>query len=124
MRIADESIDSPPGDDDAEKRKGDRDWCSIARPPGVVEADVADAVQSVVEGDEQERDIDGDEPGILKEAALNDFEREALGRADFGGEVLDPEVHDEQHQQGGARDALQVPVECSAGHFLRGEGDR
>jgi hypothetical protein len=30
--------------------------------------------------------------------------------------VLDPEVHDEEHQEGGAGDALQVPVDCSSGH--------
>jgi hypothetical protein len=30
--------------------------------------------------------------------------------------VLDPKVHDEEHQQGGARDALQVPVEGSSRH--------
>jgi hypothetical protein len=30
--------------------------------------------------------------------------------------VLHPEVHDEQHQQGGARDALQVPFDGSSGH--------
>ena len=68
----------------------------------------------MVEGDEQERDVDGDEPGVLEEAALDDFEREAGGRAHFGGEVLDPEVHDEQHEEGGSRDALQVPVDCSS----------
>ena len=47
--------------------------------PGVVEADVADAVEAVVEGDEQERDVDRDEPRVLEEAALDDFEREAGG---------------------------------------------
>ena len=86
--------------------------------PGVVEADVSDAVEAVVEGDEEERDVDGDEPRVVEEAALDDFEREAGGGAHLGGEVLDPEVHDEQHQQGGACDALQVPVDCAVRTFL------
>ncbi len=84
--------------------------------PGVVEADVADAVEAVVESDEEEPDVDGDEPGVLEETPLDDFEGESFGRAHFGGEVLDPEVHDEQHEQRGARDALQVPVKRSSRH--------
>ena len=95
---------------------GDRDRGAKACSPGVVETDVADAVEAVVEGDEEERDVDGDEPRVVEEAALDDFEREAGRGAHFGGEVLHPEVHDEQHQQGGARDALQVPFDGSSGH--------
>jgi hypothetical protein len=32
--------------------------------------------------------------------------------------MLDPEVHDEQYEQRGARDALQIPVECSSRHKI------
>src|SRR3954470_23151341 len=106
MWVAGERRYTPVGDEDAEEGKRDRDWGAEPRAPSVVEADVADAVEAVVQGDEQERDIDRDEPRVLKKAALNHFEREAGGRADFGREVLDPEVHDEQQEQGGARDAL------------------
>ncbi len=42
-----------------------------------------------------------------------------VGRAHFGGEMLDPEVHDKQHQQGGSRNALQIPVDGSSGHLVQ-----
>ena len=116
MWVSGERRYAPVGDDNTDEHDGDRDRGAIACAPGVVEADVSDAVEAVVEGNEEERDVDGDEPGILEEAALDDFEREARGGAHFGGEVLDPEVHDEQHKQGGARDALQIPVDCSSRH--------
>ena len=118
---SDEGVDAPPGDGDADGEEDDGDWSAEARAPGVVEADVADAVEAVVEGDEQERDVDGDEPGVLEEAALDDFEREAVGGAHFGREVLDPEVHDEQHEQ--APSVLpvmrcRVPVDGASGHEI------
>ena len=119
MRITGERCHSPIRHDDADEHNGDCDRRAEAHSPGVVEADVADSIEAVVEGDEEERDVDGDEPGVLEEAALDDFEREARGSAHFGGEVLDPEVHDKQHEQGGACDALQVPVDGASGHRLR-----
>src|SRR3954447_5174127 len=106
MRISSERGYSPVGDADADEHDGDRDRGAKAGAPGVVEADVSDAVEAVVEGDEEERDVDGDEPGVLEKAALDDFEREAGGGAHFGGKVLDPKVHDQQQEQGGAGDAL------------------
>lgn len=106
MWVSRERCHAPIRNDNSNEHDGDRDRCAEARAPGVVETDVSDAVEAVVKGDEQERDVDGDEPGVLEEAALDDFERETGRGADFGGEVLDPEVHDEQHEQGGARDAL------------------
>ena len=62
-------------------------------------------------------DIDGYEPGVMKQASLDDFECEACGRAHFGCEVLHPEVHDEQHDESGARDPLQVPIDGSSSHI-------
>ena len=116
MRVAGKGGYTPVGDSNSDEHNGDRDRGAKACSPGVVEADVSDAVEAVVEGDEEERDVDGVEPGVVEEAALDDFEREAGGRAHFGGEVLDPEVHDEQHEQGGACDALEIPVDCASGH--------
>src|SRR6187401_989130 len=107
MWIASKCRDTPIGDDNTDEHDSERDRFAKACTPGVVEADVADSVEAVVEGDEEERDVDRDEPGVVEEAALDNFEREARGSAHFGGEVFDPEVHDEQHEQGGARDALQ-----------------
>lgn len=112
--IADEGVDAPPCDVKAESQQDDGDWPAVTRAPGVIKANVSNAVEAVVEGDDEETDVDRDEPMVLKEAALNDLKGEAFGRAHFGGEVLDPEVHDEQHEQRGARDALQVPVESSS----------
>ena len=116
MRVSREGVDAPIGDNDAEEREGDRDGDAEARAPGVVEADVADADEAVVEGDEQERNVHGDEPGILEEAALDDFERQPFRRSHLGREMLHPEVHDQQHEQGCPRDALQVPVDGASGH--------
>jgi hypothetical protein len=116
MRVAGKGGYTPVCDDDADEHDGDRNRRAEACSPGIVEADVSDAVEAVVEGDEQERDVDGDEPGVVEEAALDDFEREAGRGAHLGGEVLDPKVHDQQHQQGGARDALEVPVDGSTRH--------
>ena len=111
MRVSCERSHAPIRNDDTDEHDGERDRRAKACSPGVVEADVSDAVEAVVEGDEQERDVDGDEPGVVEEAALDDFECEAGRRAHFGRKELDPEVHDEQHEQGGARDALQLPVD-------------
>src|SRR4029078_1962602 len=119
MRISRERGHSPIRDDNANEHNGDRDRRAKTCTPGVVEADVSDAVEAMAEGDKEERDVDGDEPGILEEAALDDFERETSRSAHFGGEVLDPKVHDEQHEQGGACDALKVPVDCASGHGNR-----
>src|SRR4051794_33096386 len=111
MWISSERSYAPIGNDNTNDKQRNCDRCAEACAPGVVEADVADAVEAVIEGDEEERDVDGDEPGVVEEAALDDFERETGGRADFGGEVLDPEVHDEEQQERCACDALEVPVE-------------
>src|SRR3954469_11488197 len=123
MGTSSERRHTPIRDDDTDEHDGDRNRRAKACSPVVVEADVSDAVEAVVESDEEERDVDGDEPGVLEEAPLDDFEREAGGRAHFGGEMLDPEVHDEQHQQRGACDALEVPVDGASGHnYKPGKG--
>src|SRR2546423_12776718 len=116
MRISGERSHAPIRDDDSKKHNDDRNRSAKACAPGVVEADVSDAVEAVVEGDEEERDVHGDEPGVLEEAALDDFEREAGRRAHFGGEVVDPEKDDEEHKEGGARDAVEVTTEGSSRH--------
>src|SRR5262249_38193846 len=72
VRVASECRHTPVGDDDADEQDDDRDRRAEACAPGVIEADVADTVEAVVEGDEQERDIDGDEPRIAKKSLLDD----------------------------------------------------
>ena len=116
MRITSKCRHAPIGHNDANEHDGNRNRRAKACAPGIVEADVSNAVEAVVQSDEEERDVDGNEPGVLEEATLDDFEREPSRSAHFGGEVLDPEVHDEQQEQGRSCDALQVPVEGSSGH--------
>src|SRR4051812_45768826 len=117
MRVPGKGRYAPPRDEHTEQREGDCDWRTEAGAPGVVEADVSDAVEAVVKGDEEERDVDGDEPGVLEEAALDDFECESGGRAHFSGKVLDPKVHDQQEQQRCSCNPLQIPINRSSAHF-------
>src|SRR3954453_5587906 len=116
MGVTGERSHAPIRDSNSDEHDGDRDRCAEACAPGVIEANISDAIKAVVEGDEQERDVDRDEPVVLEESALDYFEREPGGGADFGSEVLDPEVHDEQHEQGGACNALQKPIDRSSRH--------
>ncbi len=118
MRVSCERRHAPIGDDDSDENDGDCDRRAEASAPVVIEANIADAVEAMVEGDEEERDIDGDKPRVAEKALLDDFKRKARGSAHFGSEVLYPEMHDEQHQQGGAGDALQKPVNCAGRHLL------
>src|SRR5688572_28634324 len=55
VRVANEGVHAPIGDDGADQQESDRDGRAEARAPGVVEQDVADAVEAVIEGDKQER---------------------------------------------------------------------
>jgi hypothetical protein len=64
VRVTGERGYAPIRDDDADDHNGDCDRRAEAHSPAIVEANTADAVEAVVEGDEEERDVDGDEPGV------------------------------------------------------------
>jgi hypothetical protein len=116
VRVPRKRRHAPIRDDYSKQEKCDRNRRAKARAPVVVEANVADTVEAVIESDEQERDVDRYEPGILKKASLDDLKREAGRCAHFGRKMFDPEVHDKEQQERCARNALKVPINCSTGH--------
>ena len=95
MRISRERGHTPISNNDSDEHNRDRDRRTKPSSPRIIEADVADAIESMIEGNEQERDIDSHEPRILKEPPLNHFKGEARGSSHFGREMFNPEVHDQ-----------------------------
>ena len=95
MWVTCERCHTPIRDNDAEEHDGNRNRHAKACPPSVVEANVTNAIEAVIEGNEKECDIDRDEPRVLKKPPLDNFKREPSRRAHFRSEVLDPEVHDQ-----------------------------
>ena len=118
MRIAGKRSHPPIRNNDPHEHNRDRNRPAITRPPRVVETNVANPVKPVVKRDKQKCNIDSNKPRVLKEAPLDDFKRQASRRAHLSCKMLDPKMHDQEHEQSSPRDALQIPINGASGHLL------
>lgn len=116
--IADEGFQAPISHDCTKDEQGNGDGYAKTHSPGVVEADVAHSTEAVIQSDEKESDINGNEPRVAKKTLLYNFERKTRRRAHLGCKMRDPKVHHQQYEQGGAGDPLQIPVDRSSRHEL------
>jgi hypothetical protein len=116
MRIPSKRRHAPVRHENAEEHQNNRDRRPKPRTPRVIEADIANAVETMVQRNKQERDVDRDEPRIVEESLLDNRERQPRRRPHLGREMFDPEVHDEEQQQRRSCDPLQVPIDGSSRH--------
>src|SRR4051812_24013257 len=109
VRIPDKRRHAPirPHESEDDQHAGDRP--ANPRPdPAVIQDDVPQAVEPVIQRDQQERDLDRLHPRVAH-PLLHHLERE-IAMADVGGVVVRPEVQHKQPEQRDARHPLQIPV--------------